>query len=305
MNRAVQVLDFKSTAMLLLLAAVWGGTFFFAEIALREVPPLTITLFRVAMALPVLAAIVIGKGILIPRSLRVWGAYLGMGALNNAIPFSLIFWGQTQIEGGLASVLNGTTAMFAAVVAGTLLPDEPLTLKKVIGAAVGILGVAFIMGPTALTEFNPTNLAQLAVLVATLSYAFAGVWGKLKLSGQPPLMNALGMLVGSTILMIPMVLVFDGIPNLSLSLGAWGAMIAMAVMSTSLAYVLYFAILVRAGAGNLLLVTLLVPPFAIALGVIFLGESMGVQGWIGFAIIALGFAVTDGRLFKRMFGARP
>ncbi|WP_254452961.1 DMT family transporter [Ruegeria atlantica] len=291
-------LDLKSTMMLLLLAAVWGGSFFFGEIALREVPPLTITLHRVLWAVPILALLVRIKGIAVPKSLRVWGAYLVMGALNNAIPFSLIFWGQTQIDSGLASILNGTTAMFAAVVAGLLLPDEPLTAKKIIGAALGIAGVAFIMGPSALTEFNPSNLAQLAILGATLSYAFAGVWGKTALGGQPPLMNALGMLIGSTVLMIPIVFVFDGPPNLSLSAGVWGALIGMAVLSTALAYFLYFAILVRAGAANLLLVTLLIPPFAIGLGVMFLGEQMGLEAWIGFAIIAFGFAVTDGRLFS-------
>lgn len=295
---AALTLDLKSTIMLLLLAAVWGGSFFFGEIALREVPPLTITLHRVIWAVPFLALIVLFKGITVPRSLRVWGAYLVMGALNNAIPFSLIFWGQTQIESGLASILNGTTAMFAAVVAGLLLPDEPLTAKKIIGAALGIAGVVFIMGPSALTEFNPSNLAQLAILGATLSYAFAGVWGKTALAGQPPLMNALGMLIGSTVLMIPIVFMFDGPPNLSLSASVWGALVGMAVLSTALAYFLYFAILVRAGAANLLLVTLLIPPFAIGLGVMFLGEKMGLEAWIGFAIIALGFAVTDGRLFS-------
>ena len=294
-------LDLPSTTMLLLLAAVWGGSFFFGEIALREVHPLTITLHRVIWALPLLALVVIFKGIAVPRSFRVWGAYLVMGALNNAIPFSLIFWGQTQIESGLASILNGTTAMFAAVVAGILLPDEPLTAKKIIGAALGIAGVAFIMGPSALTEFNPSNLAQLAIIGATLSYAFAGVWGKTALAGQPPLMNALGMLIGSTVLMIPIVFVFDGPPTLYLSADVWGALISMAVLSTALAYFLYFAILARAGAGNLLLVTLLIPPFAIGLGVMFLGEKMGLEGWIGFAIIALGFAVTDGRLFSYLF----
>lgn len=288
----------KSTIMLLLLAAVWGGSFFFGEIALREVPPLTITLHRVVWAVPVLALIVFYKGIAVPRSLRVWGAFLVMGALNNAIPFSLIFWGQTQIESGLAAILNGTTAMFAAVVAGLLLPDEPLTAKKIVGAALGIAGVAFIMGPGALTGFNPGNLAQLAILGATLSYAFAGVWGKTALAGQPPLMNALGMLIGSTVLMIPIVLVFDGPPNLALSAGVWAALIGMAVLSTALAYFLYFAILAQAGAANLLLVTLLIPPFAIGLGVLFLGEQMGIEAWIGFAIIAAGFAVTDGRLFS-------
>ena len=284
-----------------MLAAVWGGSFFFGEIALREVPPLTITLHRVLWALPILALILFFKGIYVPRLPKVWGAYLVMGALNNAIPFSLIFSGQTQIESGLASILNGTTAMFAAVVAGLLLRDEPLTAKKIIGAALGIAGVAFIMGPRALTNFNPSNLAQIAILGATLSYAFAGVWGKTALAGQPPLMNAFGMLIGSTVLMIPIVLMFDGPPNLELSKGVWGALIGMAALSTALAYVLYFAILVRAGAANLLLVTLLIPPFAVGLGVLFLGERMELEELIGFAIIGLGFAVTDGRLFPFIF----
>ena len=174
MNKAAGLtLDIKSTFMLLLLAAVWGGSFFFGEVALSEVPPLTITLHRVVWAVPILALIVVLNGIAIPKSPSVWGAYLVMGALNNAIPFSLIFWGQTQIASGLASILNGTTAMFAAVVAGFLLIDEPLTARKIIGAALGIAGVAFIMGPSALTDFNPSNLAQLAILGATLSYAFA------------------------------------------------------------------------------------------------------------------------------------
>ena len=294
-------LDSKSIPMLLLLAAVWGGSFFFGEVALREVPPLTLTLHRVIWAVPILVLIVLFKGISVPRSPRIWGAYLVMGALNNAIPFSLIFWGQTQIESGLVSILNGTTAMFAAVVAGLLLPDEPLTAKKVIGAGLGIAGVAFIMGPSALTNFNLSNLAQLAILGATLSYAFAGVWGKTALAGQLPLMNALGMLIGSTVLMIPIVLVFDGLPNLALSLGVWGALIGMAVLSTALAYFLYFAILVRAGAANLLLVTLLIPPVAIGLGAVFLDERIGIEAWIGFAIIGLGFAVTDGRLLPFLF----
>ncbi|MBT6099085.1 MAG: DMT family transporter [Marinovum sp.] len=287
--------------MLLLLAVVWGGSFFFGEVALREVPPLTLTLHRVIWAVPILVLIVLFKGISVPRSPRIWGAYLVMGALNNAIPFSLLFWGQTQIESGLVSILNGTTAMFAAVVAGLLLPDEPLTAKKVIGAGLGIAGVAFIMGPSALTNFNLSNLAQLAILGATLSYAFAGVWGKTALAGQLPLMNALGMLIGSTVLMIPIVLVFDGLPNLALSLGVWGALIGMAVLSTALAYFLYFAILVRAGAANLLLVTLLIPPVAIGLGAVFLDERIGIEAWIGFVIIGLGFAVTDGRLFSFLF----
>lgn len=298
-EKTTATMDLKATTMLILLAAVWGGSFFFAEVALREVPPLTITLHRVFWAAPVLALIVHLKGIVFPRSPKVWGAYLVMGSLNNAIPFSLIFWGQTHIDSGLASILNGTTAMFGAVVAGLFLADEPLTRKRIVGAALGLAGVVFIMGPSVLTSFNPSNLAQLAVLGGALSYAFASVWGKAKLSGQPALMNALGMVIGSTLLMTPIVFVIDGPPQLALSIGVWGALLGVATLSTALAYFLYFAILARTGAANLMLVTLLIPPFAIALGVVFLGERIGIEALIGFAIIALGFAVTDGRIFKK------
>lgn len=296
-TKPTPTIDLTSGAMLLVLAAVWGGSFFFAEIALQEVPPLTITLHRVFWAVPVLFIFVLWKGIKIPRSPRLWFSYLVMGALNNAIPFSLIFWGQTKIESGLASILNGTTAVFGAVVAGLLLADEPLTPQKIIGAVFGVVGVAVIMGLDALTELDPKNLAQLAIMGAALSYAFAGVWGKTKLSEQAPEMNALGMLIGSTILMIPIAIWSDGLPYINLSSGVWASLISLAILSTALAYLLYFAILIRAGAANLMLVTLLIPPFAIALGVAFLGEQLELEAWIGFGIIAIGLAITDGRAF--------
>ena len=292
-------LTFASTMMLLALAAVWGGSFFFAEIALREVPPMTITLHRVLWALPLLFILVKMSGIALPKEPRVWGAYLVMGALNNAIPFTLIFWGQTQIDSGLASILNGMTAMFGAVVAGFLLKDEPLTANKVFGAVLGLFGVAIIVGPDAITNLSPTNLGQLAIILACLSYAFASVWGKTALRHQPPMMNALGMVAGSSLIMLPLVVWIDGVPSLSLSGSVISALLGLAVLSTTLAYVLYFAILKRAGAANLMLVTLLIPPFSIALGVLVLGEKLSSTAWFGFAFIALGLVVTDGRLLRR------
>ena len=302
------VLDRTSATMLLSLAAVWGGSFFFAEIALTDLPPLTITLFRVVLAVPILGLIVRQRGLALPRSSRVWGAYLVMGALNNAIPFSLIFWGQTRIDSGLAAILNGTTAVFAALLAGLLLADEPLTRNRVAGAALGLAGVAVIMGPGALRGLDPGNLAQLAVLGAALSYALAGVWARRMLSGQPPLVNALGMLVCSSLLMAPIAMAVDGLPDPGLPRRVWAALIGIASLSTALAYILYFAILARAGAGNLLLVTLLIPPFAMGLGAAFLGERPGPEAWIGFAVIALGITITDGRLHAwvlgRMAGAK-
>ncbi|MCK0142121.1 DMT family transporter [Aliiroseovarius sp. F20344] len=290
-------MDRTAWIMLIALAAVWGGSFFFAEVALDELPPLTITLHRVVWTIPILAVIVVMKRIPVPRNPRVWLGYLGMGALNNAIPFSLIFWGQTQIESGLASILNGTTAMFGAVVAGVLLADEPLTGRKIGGAVLGLIGVGVIMGPEAVSGFNPANLAQLAIMGAALSYAFASVWGRVMLAGKPPLMNALGMVTASALITAPIVWMVDGPPTLSLTAVTWGSLMGLAVLSTALAYVLYFAILVRAGAANLMLVTLLIPPFAIGLGALFLGERIGPEAWVGFGIIAIGFAVNDGRVF--------
>jgi drug/metabolite transporter (DMT)-like permease len=289
------MIDRISGLMLLALAAVWGGSFFFAEIALQEVPPLTVTLFRVFLAVPVLLLVVLWRGVSIPVSLRTWGAYLVMGALNNAIPFSLIFWGQTTIDSSLASILNGTTAVFGAVVAGLLLADEPLLPRKIAGAVMGVLGVSVIMGFDALTQLDAKNLAQLAVLGAALSYAFASVWGKITLAGNAPEMNALGMLTGSTVLMIPIAIWSDGLPVLNLSAGVWVSIFSLSILSTAVAYLLYFAILVRAGSANLMLVTLLIPPFAIGLGVAFLGERLGAEAWAGFGLIALGLVITDGR----------
>ena len=297
-------IDVLAWMMLMALAAVWGGSFFFAELALRELPPLSITLHRVFWAVPMLYFILRFKSLPLPKSAKVWSAYLVMGALNNALPFSLIFWGQQEISAGLASIINAMTAMVAAVVAGLLLKDEPLTRAKCLGAFVGLIGVAVSVGPASLFEISLVNLAQIAVFAATFSYAFAGVWGKTMLSEHPPLVNAFGMLVGSSCLMIPIVLLNDGVPEFALRpLTVW-SLLGLSLLSTALAYYLYFAILARAGAANLLLVTLLIPPFAIGLEALFLGERVTLGAWIGFTIIAIGFAITDGRIYQALKGQR-
>ncbi len=303
-NTQTPTINLTSGLLLLGLATVWGGSFFFAEIALREVPPLTIALHRVLWAVPALFLVVWLKRLKVPRSVNAWLCYLIMGTLNNAIPFSLIFWGQTSIGSGLASILNGTTAVFGAVVAGILLVDEPLTARKIVGALFGFLGVGVIMGLDALTNFDPRNLGQLAILGAALSYAFAGVWGKRYLSEYPPIMNAFGMLVGGTALMVPVAYYMEGVPSLALSLDVWASLLALALLSTAVAYLLYFEILVRAGSANLMLVTLLIPPIAVGLSYTFLGERLGSEAGYGFALIAFGLAITDGRILKWLLGKR-
>lgn len=285
--------------MLLTLATVWGGSFFFAEIVLEDVGPLTLTFLRVLLAVPVLGAWLLWRRIRVPSSIRFWAGCAMMGALNNVVPFSLLFWGQSQMASGLAAILNATTAMFGAVVAGVLLRDEPLTPNKLMGAGVGLLGVMVIMGPGLLRGLDPTDLAQLAILGAALSYAFASVWGRVAMSGTSVQANAFGMLVCSACLAVPLMVIYEGVPSLSLNAGTWAALLALATVSTAAAYLLYFAILKSAGAANLMLVTLLVPAFAVALGTIFLEERLPLLAYGGFACIALGLVITDGRLVQR------
>jgi|TARA_B110000090_G_scaffold203631_1_gene248535 drug/metabolite transporter (DMT)-like permease len=290
-------IDLTSAILLTLLALIWGGSFFLAAVVLKEVPPTTVALFRVVGALPALALFVWFKGVSLPRNLKIWSAYLVMGALNNAIPFSLIFWSQTQITSGLTSILNGATGVTGVIVAGLLLHDERLTAHKLIGVVIGFFGVALTIGLDAMRSFDIQSLAPLAVLLAGLSYSLAGVWAKLRLSGQAPEMNALGMIMGSSLLLIPTALWLDGPPSLELMASTWTALLVLAVLCTSVPYLLYFNILKRAGSGNLMLVTLLIPPIAIGLGVIFLKESLQGTALMGFALIALGLTIIDGRFW--------
>lgn len=289
-----------SALLLCSLALVWGGAFFFGQIALENVPSVTVALHRVGWAVPALWIALWLKGVKMPRSPHVWICFGIMGALNNAIPFSLILWGQTHIGSSLAAILNGTTAVFGAVVAAIFLSDEPLTPQKLMGALCGLFGVAFIMGIEALTDFDPRNLGQLAVLTAGLSYALAGVWAKRHLSAQPPILNAFGMLLGSTVLLAPIVFFIEGAPSVSLAAEVWTSLMALSLLSTALAYILYFEILRRAGSANLMLVTLLIPPVTIALSSTFLGERVERDAIYGFGFIALGLGITDGRMLGRI-----
>lgn len=183
-----------------LLALTWGAIFLFVAIALREVTPFWVVFHRVFWAAILLWLVAFMRGQSIPRSGGVWLSFFVMGALNNVIPFTLITWGQKTVESGLASILNGSTAFFGILVAAMLLKDERLTLRRFIGVSTGFFGVAVIVGPEALTGLDPRALGQIAIIGATLSYAFASVWAKLRLAGLNPAVSAAGMLTGSTVI---------------------------------------------------------------------------------------------------------
>lgn len=290
--------------LLLLLALLWSGSFFFSKIAVGELPPLTVVLCRVALAALALNAVVLLRGRRMPSDTRLWGAFVLMGLLNNAIPFSLIFWGQTQIASGLASILNATTPLFTVLVAHAATTDEKLTAPRVLGVLAGLAGVAVMIGPGALAGGGDT-LAKVAVLGAALSYAFAAIWGR-RFHGLSPTITAAGQLTASTLAMTPVVLLADRPWALTLpSTRVIWALATLALVSTAAGYIVYFALLARAGATNVLLVTLLIPPSAMLLGALFLAERIASREIAGLVFIAAGLAAIDGRLLAWTRGRAP
>jgi len=292
--------------MLITLSILWGGSFFFVEVVVTELPPLTIVLLRVGLAAIALWIIASLIGLRPPTSARIWIAFLIMGMINNVIPFSLLVWGQTHIASGLAAILNATTPLFTVIVAGVFLTDEHITISKLAGVAFGLIGVILMIGPEALDGFNSNVLAQLAVLGTALSYAFAGVYGRrFKSMGLNPIVLAAGQVTASSLILLPVVFYFDQPQDLTLpGLNSIAAILALGIFSTALAYILYFRILAAAGATNLLLVTFLVPVSAILLGSLLLGEILLPIHLGGMALIGCGLIAIDGRLLKRFKPAR-
>lgn len=288
----------RAWAELLLLSLIWGGVFLTVTLALREVGVFTLVAFRVGGGALVLWAYVLMRGFPVPKTAKIWGAFLVMGLLNNVLPFSLISWGQLRIDIGLSSILNGSTAVFGILVAATVFADERLTGKKLVGVILGFMGVATALGISALKGFDLTSLAQLAVLAASLSYAFAGAWARTHFKGLHPEGAAAGMVTSSSIFMIILALYYDGFPTLDYNLTTWLALAYMSVIATALAYLLYYRVLALAGAGNLMLVTLLIPPIAVILGALVLGETLEPRAFAGFALLAVGMLILDGRVLR-------
>ncbi|WP_084730784.1 DMT family transporter [Microvirga vignae] len=295
-------------ALLGLLSVIWGGSFLFVGVAVRELPPLVIVALRVSLAALTLQIVLRAMGMRLPRERRAWAAFFGMGILNNVIPFSLIVWGQSHIASGLASILNATTPLFTVVVAHYLTSDEKLTGSRLGGVIVGFIGVAVMIGSAALTSLNTNVLAQLAVLGAALSYGFSGVFGRrFKTLGIPPLVAAAGQVTASSCILLPVSFIVDRPWTLHMpSMATVLSLLALALVSTAVAYLIFFRLLARAGATNVGLVTFLIPVSAILFGVLLLGETLEVRHMAGMALIAAGLMLIDGRpsaAIGRWFGA--
>ena len=283
-----------------LLGAIWGGSFYFARIAVQEIPPFTLVLLRVAIAAAVLHIYLAARGPSFRAAFPLALSFFGLAMLNNVIPFSLMFAGQTAIGAGLASVLNATTPFWTMLLANMLLADEKLNGRKVAGVLLGVGGTAVMVGPGLVAGLGGPVWAKLALLGTALSYAFALIYAR-RFKGVAPEIIATGQLTASTVIMIPVVLLTNGFAGISdVSGGAWSAVFGLAVLATAFAYILYFSILSSAGATNASLVTLIVPVSAILLGTLLLNERLESFEMAGIALIGLGLIVVDGRMFSLM-----
>ncbi|GAB4368510.1 MAG: DMT family transporter [Spirochaetales bacterium] len=285
-----------------LLSILWGGSFFFIKVALSAFHPLAIVFFRVCIGAVLLLLFIRLSGYQLPRSRSVWGALLVMSLLNNVIPFSLITWGQQFISAGLASLLNASTPFFTVIVAHLFTKDEKLTFPKIAGIILGFCGVAVLIGLDSLRRGQNTLPGELAIIGATVSYAFAGTWGRrFRTLGVAPMITATGQLVCSTVVLLPLLFFVRQPWTVPFpSLYPVGALLGLSFLSTALAYVLYFRILSTSGATNVLLVTFLLPVTAILLGILLLGETFQLRHGIGMALIGAGLVAVDGRLLIKI-----
>ena len=281
------------------LSLVWGGSFFFVEVMLLELPPLTSVFGRLVIgALGLLVLLRLLGHALAPLWVQ-WRPFAFIGLVNTAIPFTLITFGQTQITGSLASIINASTPIMTALVAHVMTTDERLSVPKALGIGMGFSGVLVLFGPAAFRA-DATLIGMVAGLTATLCYAFGSVYSK-RLKHNPALVNATGQVGYGMLWMLPVVFFVDAPWGLPMpSQGPLLALLGIGLLSTTFAFYLYFQVLKTAGASNVVLVTFLVPVSASALGILFLGEALNLQDVVAYLLIASGLAVIDGRLVRAL-----
>lgn len=299
-------IDARDWSLLGLLSILWGGSFFFNGLVLRELPPLTVVFLRVAVAAIILLPLLSVYGIRFPRGLSGWSPFFAIGLLNNVLPFSLIVIGQTYIPSGLASILNATTPLFTVVVMAVA-GEEKLYLRRIAGVVVGLIGVIILRGAGFGFE-SGQGMGILLCLGAAFSYGLSALLARRVLSNSPPLGTATFQLLASAVMMTVVAGVVERPWQLPMPHTAtWLAVLGLAALSTALAYIVFFRILRRSGATNVMLVTLLIPVTAILLGYLVLGERISPREISGALLIGSALLLIDGRvleLFRRRFAIR-
>ncbi len=300
MRQSAPAMDGVSWGLLGLLSLLWGGSFFFYKVLVGALPPFTVVFGRVGLAAVALNLLLIIRRDPMPTSPRLWAGFLVLGVFNSALPFCCFAWSELRLSSGMAAILNATTPIFAVLVASVLPTGERMTLPRAVAVGFGFLGVIVLVGhdafaPSASSGGFRLMPSELACLCAALSYAWVGFYGR-RFGGIAPIKIATGQITAAAAVMAPLSLSIDRPWTLAApSLAVWAALAGIALISTAAAYMLFFRILKRVGASNLLLVTFLVPISALSLGAVALGERLAPSAFAGMALIGLSLVAIDGR----------
>ena len=288
----------KNWTLVFLLGFLWGASFLFVEILLNYISPFMIVYLRVSLASLILILYLILSKIKFQFSFLLVFNFFIMGMLNNVFPFLLITYGQQTVSGGLASILNANTSFLTILLASLILKNEPLTKSRIIGVLIGVIGVIIVVGYGNIYDLFDKGSGKFLILLSGLSYAFAAIFAKVRLQNIQPEVAATGMLTMSTLILSPFIFLFYGNEVSSLNIISMSYSLLFAVICSVLAYFIYFKILLSTGAGNLLICTIIIPPSAILLNAILIGESITLNEIIGLVIITFGLLILDGRLKK-------
>src|SRR5210317_347968 len=290
----------KDWLLVSLLGLFWGSSFFFVEVLLKYLSPFMIVYLRVCIASIFLILFICIKSVKFQFTFNNFFNLSIMSLLNNIFPFLLITFGQQTTTGGLASILNANTSFVAIILASLFLPFERLNLSRVVGISIGILGVVISVCYQNIFQLKNDDLGKYLIIIATISYGFAGVWGKLRLQNFSPIIAATGMLTVSTIILTPYAIINHLEEIYSLNFYIFKYAFIFAIICSVFAYFLYFKILESAGAGNLLICTIIIPPSSIFLNAFFLDQNITTNEYLGLVVIVLGLIILDGRLFKKI-----
>jgi drug/metabolite transporter (DMT)-like permease len=289
----------RNWALLLFLSLLWGGSFFFYKILVAVLPPVTVVAGRVAIAAIALNLWLWARGTPLPLSRPLWKRFALLGILNNVVPFILVAWGETRIDSGLAGVLNAVTPIFIVLVAHFTTTDEKISAAKLAGVGFGFAGTVVLVGPAAFQFRSGGAEGELAVLLAAFIYALGALYGR-RFRDVPPIQTATGQITAALIILFPLSLLLDRPWTLPMpGPEIWAALFGIALLSTALAYVLFYRLLAIATATVVSLVAFLMPVHALWLGALFLDEAVTLQSLAGMALIGLGLVAIDGRLVAR------
>ena len=274
-------------ALLLALSALWGASYSFIRIGVETIPPVTLIAARTLIAGAILLALLRGRGVHMPTDRANWARFLVQAGLNSVVPFTLIAWAEQTTEAGLATILNSTSPIFAFLLTALITRHEAVTARKLLGVAAGLVGTCLIIGVEALGGLGQQAWAQLAIVAATICYAGAAIFSR-NFKALDPMVPAAGSLIRGAAILLPLSFVLDRPWTLAPSAQSVAALLALSVFSTALAFVIYFRLVQTLGSVGTTAQAYLRVPIGVAIGVVFLGETLSPTLWLGLGCVVLG-----------------